>query len=58
MQPGTKPPGIAPFSTTAATTKPAIVPAAAKSIRSTDDLIKEFPDHFTGISRFPDKSKI
>ena len=40
MWPGTKPPCPAPVSTTAATTKHAIDPAAAKSIRSTDDLIK------------------
>ena len=30
----------------------------AKSIRSTDDLIKEFPDWFMGIGRFPGKFKI
>ena len=54
-QPGTHP---APVSTTAATTKPATAPEAAKSIRSTDDLIKEFPDWFKGIGRFPGKYKI
>ena len=54
-QPGTHP---APVSTTVATTKPATVPEAAKSIRSTDDLIKEFPDQFKGIGRFPGKYKI
>ena len=48
----------APVSTTAATTRPATAPEAAKSIRSTDDLIKEFPDQFKGISRFPGKYKI
>ena len=56
--PGTKPPHPAPVSTTAATTKPATAPEAAKSIRSTDDLIKEFPDRFMGIGRFPGKYKI
>ena len=45
-QPSTHP---APVSTTAATTKPATAHEAAKSIRSTDDLIKEFPDWFQGI---------
>ena len=40
MWPGTKPPSPATVSTTAASNKPATVPAAAKSIRSTDDLIK------------------
>ena len=54
-QPSTHP---APVSTTAATNKPATVPEAAKSIRSTDDLIKEFPDQFKGIGRFPGKYKI
>ena len=58
MQPGTKPPNPAPASTTATKVKPATVHAAAKSIRSTDDLIKEFPDQFTGIGRFPGKYKI
>ena len=40
-QPSTHPP---PVSTTAATNKPATAPEAAKPIRSTDDLINEFPD--------------
>ena len=55
MWPGTKPPCPAAAFTT---TKPATVHAAAKSIRSTDELIKEFPDQFTGIGRFPGKYKI
>ena len=54
-QPGTHP---APVSTAVATTNPATAPEAAKSIRSTDDLIKEFPDQFKGIGRFPGKYKI
>ena len=45
-QPSTHP---APVSTTAATNKPATAPGAAKSIRSTDDLIKKFLDRFQGI---------
>ena len=49
-QPCTHP---APVSTTAATNKPATAPEAAKSIRSTDDLIKEFPDWFKGIGQIP-----
>ena len=53
-----KPPSPAPVSTIATKVKPATVPAAAKSIRSTNDLIKEFPDQFTGIGRFPGKYKI
>ena len=54
-QPCTHPP---PVSTTAATNKPATVPEAAKPIRSTDDLINEFPDRFKGIHRFPSKYRI
>ena len=54
-QPSTHP---APVSTTAATTKPATAPEAAKSIRSTNDLTREFPDRFKGISRCPSKYKI
>ena len=54
-QPCTHP---APVSTTAATNKPATAPEAAKPIRSTDDLIKEFPDQFQGIDQFPGKYKI
>ena len=48
----------APVSTTVATTKPAIAPEAAKSIRSTDDLINKFPDQFKGIGQFPGKYQI
>ena len=54
-QPCTHPP---PVSTTAATNKPATAPEAAKPIRSTDDLIKEFPDWFKGIGQFPGEYKI
>ena len=54
-QPSTHPP---PVSTTAATNKPATVPEAAKPIRSTDDLINEFPDRFKEIGRFPGEYKI
>ena len=54
-QPSTHP---LPVSTTAATNKPATAPEAAKPIRSTDDLINEFPDQFRGIGRFPSKYKI
>ena len=35
-----------------------MAPEAAKSIRSTDDLIREFPYQFQGIVRFPGKYKI
>ena len=54
-QPGTHP---VPASTTAATSKPATASKATKSIRSTDDMIKEFPDRFKGIGRFPSEYKI
>ena len=51
-------PSTHPASTTVATNKPATAPEAAKPIRSTDDLINEFPDWFKGIGRFPGKYKI
>ena len=54
-QPCTHPP---PASTTVATNKPATAPEAAKPIRSTDDLIKEFTNRFQGIGQFPGKYKI
>ena len=54
-QPCTHP---APVSTTAATNKPATAPEAAKPIRSTDDLIKEFPDWFQGTDQFSSEYKI
>ena len=54
-QPSTHP---APVSTTVATTKTATAPEAAKSIRSTDDVIKEFPDQFQSIGLFPSEYKI
>ena len=49
IQPNTKPPSPTP-APTATTVKPT---AAAKPIKSTDDLIKEFPGKFTGIGGFP-----
>ena len=52
IQPDTKPPSPAPTST-ATMVMPATTYAAAKSIKSTDDLIKEFPNWFTVICRFP-----
>ena len=54
-QPCTHPP---PVSTTVTTNKPATASEAAKPIRSTDDLIKEFPDWFQGIGQFPSEYKI
>ena len=47
-KPDTKPPSPAPAPTA----------TAAKPIRSTDDLMKEFPDWFTGFGRFPGKYSI
>ena len=52
IQPNTKPPSPAP-APTATAVKPTAAPAAVKPIKSTDDLIKEFPGQFTGIGRFP-----
>ena len=52
IQPDTQPPSPAPAHTAMA------APAAAKPIKSTDDLLKEFPDWFTGIDRLPGKYTI
>ena len=57
IQPNTEPPSSAP-SPTATVVMPTADPAAAKPIKFTDDLIKEFPDQFTGIGRFPDEYTI
>ena len=57
IQPSTKPPSLAP-APTATVVKSTAAPAAAKPIRSTDDLMKEFPDWFTGIGKFPGKYTI
>ena len=47
-----------PLSPAPTPTAAAVKPIAPKSIKSTDDLIKEFPDWFTGIGRFLDEYKI
>ena len=52
IQHDTKPTSPAP-APTATVVKPTAAPAATKPIKSTDDLIKEFSDQFTGIGRFP-----
>ena len=57
IQPNTKPPSPAP-APMATAVKPTAVPPAAKPIKSTDDLIKEFPDEFMGIGRFPGENTI
>ena len=57
IQPNTKPPGPVP-TPTATTVKLTTSPATAKPIKSTDDLIKEFSDWFTGIGRFPGECTI
>ena len=57
IQPDTKPPNPVP-TPTAAMVKPTTTYTTAKSIKSTDDLIKEFSDQFTGIGRFPGKYTI
>ena len=57
IQPKTKPPSPAPAPTVTAV-KPTAAPAAAKPIKSMDDLIKQFPDWFTRIGRFPGECTI
>ena len=57
IQPDTKPPNLAPASMPTMV-KPASTYTVAKSIKFTDNLIKEFPDQFTEIGRFPGKYTI
>ena len=57
IQPDTKPTSHA-LAPTATVVKPNAAPAAAKPIKSTDDLIKEFWDQFAGIGRFPSEYTI
>ena len=57
IQPNTKPPSPVP-APTATTVKPATTCTAAKSTKSTDDVIKEFSDQFAWIGRFPSEYTI
>ena len=57
IQPDTKPPSPVP-TLTATVVKLTAAPPAAKPIKSTDDLIKEFPDQFTEIGRFPGEQTV
>ena len=50
--------GTAPTQAARAAKPPAARTSKSKCIKSTDDLMKEFPDRFTGIGKFPGEYKI
>ena len=52
------PTGTAPTQAARAAKPPAARTLKSKCIKSTDDLTREFPDRFTGISKFPGEYKI
>ena len=50
--------GTAPTQAARAAKQPAARTLTPKCIKSTDDLMREFPDRFTGIGKFPCEYKI
>ena len=50
--------GTVPTQAARATKPPATRMSKSKCIKSTDDLMREFPDRFTGIGKFPGEYKI
>ena len=50
--------GTTPTQAARATKPPAARTSKSKCIKSTDDLMREFPDRFTGIGKFPGEYKI
>ena len=50
--------GTTPTQAARATKPPATRMSKSKCIKSTDDLMREFPDRFTGIGKFPGEYKI
>ena len=57
-QPKRSPTGTTPAQTTRAAKPPATRTLKSKCIKSTDDLMRKFPDRFTGIGKYPGKYKI
>ena len=50
--------GTAPTQAARVAKPPAARTPKPKCIKSTDDLMREFPDRFTGIGKLPDEYKI
>ena len=57
-QPNRSPTGTTPTQAVRATKPPAARTSKSKCIKSTDDLMREFSDRFTGIGKFPGEYKI
>ena len=57
-QPNRSPTGTTPTQAARATKPPTAKTLKSKCIKSTDDLMREFPDRFTGIGKFPCEYKI
>ena len=57
-QPNRGPTGTTPTQAARATKPPATRMSKSKCIKSTDDLMREFPDRFSGIGKFPGEYKI
>ena len=57
-QPNRSPTGTTPNQAAGAAKPPAARTWKPKCIKSTDDLMREFPDRFTGIGKFPGEYKI
>ena len=57
-QPNRSPTGTTPTQAARAAKPPAARTANSKCIKYTDDLMREFPDRFTGIGKFPGEYKI
>ena len=57
-QPDRSPTGTTLTQAARATKLPTARTSKSKCIKSTDDLMREFPDRFTGIGKFPGEYKI
>ena len=57
-QPNRSPTGTTPTQAARAAKTPTTRTSKSKCIKSTDDLMREFPDRFTGIGKFPGEYKI
>ena len=57
-QPNRNPTGTTPTQAARATKLPTARTSKSRCIKSTDDLMREFPDRFTGIGKFPGEYKI
>ena len=57
-QPNRSPTGTTPTQAARTAKPPTARTSKSKCMKSTDDLMREFPDRFTGIGKFPGEYKI